>query len=230
VIAGATAFYATMIFLQSTSEYAALWTQRLSMTRLDYNRVTDSLAVATEVDNLGLKTADNIEAKLRVIDGPRKLSGSTTPDRRRGDSNPQKLEPKLSNDYAFTFAGERDTAGNVSDRAAVNGELGEIAFAVVEIKTPDQPVETIRYKSISQAEIRTQEELEELMQGLADNISALTEFTRKKYANEDVDEVDETDDTEDDDDSDDTDDANPGTDADEATDIESEVDDTEDKT
>jgi hypothetical protein len=230
VIAGATAFYATMIFLQSTSGYAALWTQSVSMTRYDYNGVTDSLSVATEVDNLGLKTADNIEAKLRVIDGPRKLSGSTTPDRRRNHSNPRKLEPKLSKDYSFTFAGERDTVGNVSDRAAVNGELGEIAFAVVEIQTPDQPVETIKYRNISNAETRTREELQELMEGLAENVSVLTEFTRRNYANEDVDEIDEIDDAEADDDSHGTDETNQRTDADEATDRESEDDDTEDIT
>lgn len=205
VIAGATAFYATMIFLQSTSGYAALWTQSVSMIRYDYNGITDSLGVSTEVNNLGEKAADNIEAKLRVIDGPRKLSGKTTPDWRKNDPNPQKLEAKLSKDYSFTFAGEKDTAGNVSNRAALNGELGEIAFVVVEIQTPDQPVETIRYRNISHAEIQTQEELQNIMEGLDEGLSVIKEFTRRNYSNENVDEIDETDDAVDDDDTQDVD-------------------------
>jgi hypothetical protein len=200
VIAGATAFYATMIFLQSTSGYAALWTQSVSMIRYDYNGITDSLGVSTEVNNLGEKAADNIEAKLRVVDAPRKLSGKTTPDWGRNDPNPQKLEPKLSKDYSFTFAGERDTAGNVSNRVDLNGELGEIAFVVVEIQTPDQPVETIRYRNISHAEIQTQEELQDIVEGLDKGLSVFKQFTRRNYLNEDVDEIDEPDDAVDDDD------------------------------
>jgi len=186
ILAASTTFYATMIFLRSEFEYAALWPQSLSTTRYDYGGVTDALGVATNIKNVGQKKSESIQAKLRVIDAPRGLSGDTTPD----DSDSYTLESKLNRDYSFTFAGEDDSVRNVRNRASMNGVIGEIAFAVVEIQTPHQPVPAIKYKNISNVEIQTEEELQEIMQGLADGFSILNEYTSRKFTkqeNEDQD-------------------------------------------
>lgn len=184
VLTGATVFYATMIFLKSNFEYAALWSQSLSISRLSRPEITDSVGISTTVINLGTQEAGKIEAKVRIIDGVRNLEGKTTPDQHQNQSSPTSISPSASGMYSFTFAGEIENFGNVLNRTTVNGVLGNTAFVVVEVRSPNQPVAMIQYKNISSIKVHDEEELGKIFSNLGNSLGSIGKYTKSSMKEE----------------------------------------------
>ena len=175
-LTAATVFYATMIFLQSGFEYCALWPRSLTVNRLERPNIMDTVGASTKITNLGTQEARDIEAVLIIKDAVRGLNGTVRADMNERSPTQDRIKPNLSAQYSFTFGGKGDSVVNVQSRASLRGVLGEAGFIVIELHTPDQPVETIQYKSLSEVNKITHPEAKEGFSYLFDHLSNLKEY------------------------------------------------------
>lgn len=161
MVAAATVFYASLLFLEDRFSYAALYPLETDAKRIREGDKIDSVFCEIDIINKGDKTARYIETEMKIVDPIRTLSvdvwdsNITT----KGSSLDEPLESNLSRtiEYGLDVSGEE-----IRDRIrkkGFNNRLGGLPWAVITIRTPDGLSSTKIYEPLPDSEVESIDDL-----------------------------------------------------------------------
>jgi hypothetical protein len=155
VVAGATVFYASMLFFESRFTYAALWPTDIDKHRRGIEGMMDSAYCNLEIANLGDSDARKVQTNIRIIDPVRDvetglLDGDISVEDDETLSDP--IESGLSREFKYFVTSDSRSRNSEFYRTKLNDYLGMTPWAVIDFRTPDALTTTRIYIPISESE------------------------------------------------------------------------------
>lgn len=163
VVAGATVFYATLLFIESRYSYAALWPVDIDMRRYGIEDEMDNVSGTLEIVNIGEDSARDIQTQMHVIDPVRQVKTSLLEDDISTDDTniSEPLESGLSRKFRYTLDDGEFYRTKLKDR------LGISPWAVIDLRTPDALTVTRVYVPLPESERILLRDIAEGAEGIA---------------------------------------------------------------
>jgi len=154
VVAGATVFYASMLFFESRFTYAALWPTNIDKHRRGIKGMMDSAYCNLKIANIGDSDARKIQTNIRIIDPVRDVeTGLLDGDISVDDENlSDPIETGLSREFKYFVTTDARSSNSEFYRTKLNDHLGVTPWAVIDFRTPDALAMTRIYVPISESE------------------------------------------------------------------------------
>jgi hypothetical protein len=155
VVAGATVFYASMLFFESRFTYAALWPTNIDKHRSKKEGMMDSAYCNLDIANIGDSNARRIQTDIRIIDPVRDIeTGLLDNDISVEDevSLSDPIEAGLSREFKYFITTDARSSNSWFYRTKMNDRLGVTPWAVIDFRTPDALTMTRVYVPIPESE------------------------------------------------------------------------------
>lgn len=178
VVAGATVFYASMLFFESRFTHAALWPSNIDKHRSKKEGRMDSAYCNLDIANIGDGDARKIQTDIHIIDPVRDTETGLLDDDISVDDDvslSDPIETGLSREFKYFVTTDDRSSNSWLYQIKMNDRLGVTPWAVIDFRTPDALTMTRVYVPIPESERISLDAIAEGTERMVEAVSAKQE-------------------------------------------------------